>query len=117
MKIYQVVKYGGEWEDSYEIVVGTYIVKKNADLKLLELESKKIEGLKRGRRCESCENHWEESQDKKHLQEMGLELRKKCRFAKISIEKYKVPVISHYWLYWVVFYAFTKLRYAPCIAF
>lgn len=90
MKIYQVIEYGGEWEDSYEIVAGTYIIKSNAELKLLELEDKKTEGLKRGKRCEHCENHWEESENKRYLQEIGLELRKKCRFAKISIEKYKV---------------------------
>lgn len=50
MKIYQIHEYGGEWEDSYDWIIASYLSKEKAEARLLELE---YEELLR-RKCDKC---------------------------------------------------------------
>jgi Na+/melibiose symporter-like transporter len=40
MKIYQLHKYGGEWEDAYDYIIGTYWLKKRAEEEKSKAEAK-----------------------------------------------------------------------------
>lgn len=50
MKIYQIHKYGGDWEDYRDYIVGTYILyeKANTEMERLDKEEQKL------RMCKSC---------------------------------------------------------------
>ena len=39
MKIYQIHDYGGEWEDRFDYIVGSYLSKEKADAEMEQLKS------------------------------------------------------------------------------
>lgn len=54
MKIYQIHEYGGEWEDSYDYIVGSYLLKEKAidEKERLEKEEEYLRALiYKCRRC------------------------------------------------------------------
>ena len=54
MKIYQVISCGGQWEDYYEYVEGTFLKREKAQelVDELELEKKRLE--KQYEKCQEC---------------------------------------------------------------
>lgn len=54
MKIYQLHKYGGEWEDSYDHIIGSYFRKERAKEEKIKAEIKENELSERGRKCNRC---------------------------------------------------------------
>ena len=54
MKIYQITKFGGEWEDSYEYVEKTYLSKEKAEQELNRLNNRLDELKQHEERCDSC---------------------------------------------------------------
>lgn len=65
MKIYQAVGHGGQWDDAYEYVAGTYLDKTKAQDKVSELYTTKEQKQQQYDKCEecpfSCGNVWIES--------------------------------------------------------
>ena len=54
MKIYQIHKTGGEWEDFYDIIVGSYLSKEKAE-KELEVQQNHEQMLRdQSSKCASC---------------------------------------------------------------
>lgn len=49
-KIYQIHEYGGEWEDSFDYIVGSYLSKEKAEVEKKRLEEEEDELLK----CMEC---------------------------------------------------------------
>lgn len=54
MKIYQLHKYGGEWEDHFDYIIGSYLHKERAEEEMLKAKSKEEELSERGRKCNRC---------------------------------------------------------------
>lgn len=54
MKIYQLHKYGGEWEDAYDYIVGSYLRKERAEEERVKAETKEKELAFRGKKCNNC---------------------------------------------------------------
>lgn len=54
MKIYQLHKRGGEWEDSYDYIVGSYLRKERAEEEKIKAEAKEKEKVEHGRKCGNC---------------------------------------------------------------
>ena len=54
MKIYQLHKYGGEWEDAYDYIIGTYSLKKRAEEEKLKAEAKENELREQHNKCDNC---------------------------------------------------------------
>ena len=54
MKIYQLHKYGGEWEDAYDYIIGTYWLKKRAEEEKLKAEAKENELREQHNKCDNC---------------------------------------------------------------
>lgn len=54
MKIYQLYKCGGDWEDSYESVIGSYFKKERAEEEKTkaEIEEKKL--VEQSDKCNEC---------------------------------------------------------------
>ena len=50
MKIYQIHEYGGEWEDRYDYIVGSYLSQEKAIVEKERLEKEEVEAEK----CDSC---------------------------------------------------------------
>lgn len=54
MKIYQIHKWGGQWEDSYDYIVGSYLHKEKAEMQKLRLEAEE-QGLRnQSKKCNEC---------------------------------------------------------------
>ena len=54
MKIYQIHRYGGEWEDSYDYIISSYLSEEKAktEMEQLEKEEKELQELRD--RCQNC---------------------------------------------------------------
>lgn len=50
MKVYQLHESGGQWEDYFDYIVGTYLDKQKAEIKQKELEAQEIID----RKCDNC---------------------------------------------------------------
>lgn len=61
MKIYQLHECGGEWEDRYDIIIGSYLRKERAEEEKSKAEAKEIELIKHSKRCNACPFLEEES--------------------------------------------------------
>lgn len=54
MKIYQLHEYGGEWEDSFDIIIGSYLRKERAEEEKAKAEAKEKELTSHSKRCRGC---------------------------------------------------------------
>ncbi len=54
MKIYQLHKYGGEWEDAYDYIIGSYLYQKRAEEEKIKAEAKEQELVERSNKCYNC---------------------------------------------------------------
>ena len=54
MKIYQIHKCGGQWEDSYDYIVGSYLHKEKAEMQKLQLEAEEQELRNQSEKCNEC---------------------------------------------------------------
>lgn len=54
MKIYQLHEFGGEWEDRYDYIRGSYLRKERAEERKAELEAIERELTKKSKRCNNC---------------------------------------------------------------
>lgn len=51
MKIYQLHEYGGEWEDSYDYLIGSYLHKERAEEEKLKAEALEKKLVEQHNRC------------------------------------------------------------------
>ena len=54
MKIYQLHEYGGEWEDSYDYIIGSYLRKERAEEEKIKAEVKDNKLVEHSNRCWAC---------------------------------------------------------------
>lgn len=54
MKIYQLHEHGGEWEDSYDYIRGSYLRKERAEEEKVKAEAKEKQRTEQGRKCNNC---------------------------------------------------------------
>lgn len=54
MKIYQLHKYGGEWEDSFDIIIGSYLRKERAEEEKTKAEAEEDRLIERSKKCNHC---------------------------------------------------------------
>ena len=60
MKIYQVHRSGGEWEDYYNYIIASYLHEENAMKKKEELEEKQNKRIKQFEKCDECYSYYYE---------------------------------------------------------
>lgn len=58
MKIYQVHRSGGEWEDYYNCIVASYLHEENAMKKKEELEEKQSKRIEQSKKCDECYSYY-----------------------------------------------------------
>lgn len=51
MKIYQLHEYGGDWEDSYDYIIGSYLHKERAEEEKLKAEVAEKKSVEQHKRC------------------------------------------------------------------
>lgn len=54
MKIYQLHKYGGEWEDYRDRIIGSYLHKDRAEEEMAKAEAKENELREQSDKCSDC---------------------------------------------------------------
>lgn len=54
MKIYQIHEYGGEWEDKFDYIVGSYLSEERAIAEKMKLETNEENYIKRAEKCSKC---------------------------------------------------------------
>ena len=54
MKIYQLHKYGGEWEDSYDHIIGSYLRKERAEEMLSYFQEQEMMAQELNSHCKNC---------------------------------------------------------------
>ena len=54
MKIYQLHKYGGEWDDSFDDIIGSYFLKIRAEEEMAKAEIKDKMDKELSRHCSNC---------------------------------------------------------------
>lgn len=54
MKIYQLHEYGGEWEESYDYIIGSYFRRERAEEEKAKSELKYKEDRELSRHCSNC---------------------------------------------------------------
>ena len=61
MKIYQLHEYGGEWEDAYDYIIGSYLRKERAEEVMAQAKLQDESDRELSRRCNRCPftNCWE----------------------------------------------------------
>lgn len=60
MKVYQVHRSGGEWEDYYDYIVASYLHEENAIKKKEELEEKQNKEIEQSKKCDECYSYYED---------------------------------------------------------
>lgn len=53
-KIYQIHRYGGEWEDAYDYIVASYLSKEKAIMRKTVLELEEEQDRKQSEKCHEC---------------------------------------------------------------
>lgn len=54
MKIYQLHRYGGEWEDTYDYIIGSYLRKERAEEALTQAQEEDLKQQAYGKHCLNC---------------------------------------------------------------
>ena len=54
MKIYQIHKYGGQWEDRYDYIIGSYLKKERAEEEKTKAEKEEQELRNQDEKCREC---------------------------------------------------------------
>ena len=72
MKIYQIHKYGGEWEDAYDDIVGSYLRKERAEAAMAEKHASDRRDQEYAEHCAMCP-YWNcEDEDNAELRDKIL---------------------------------------------
>lgn len=94
MKIYQLHKYGGEWEDAYDHIIGSYMGKERAEEEKAKAEAEEHELKEWSNKCDDCP----------YLYDSFLtndELLSYCSRAKLEKNEYDDDVdCQNYTIYW-----------------
>ena len=94
MKIYQLHKYGGEWEDSFDFIIGSYLRRERAEEEKAKKEAKEKELIERSNRCINCPFYGE---DFDNLDTLMSEHSVYCNEAKlIDDEEYGMDCENYY---------------------
>ena len=54
MKIYQIHETGGEWEDSYDLIAGSYLSPRKAEIECQKLRVEEDKRIVKARKCYDC---------------------------------------------------------------
>lgn len=54
MLIYQLHKYGGQWEDSFDYIIGSYLKKERAEEEKVKAEAEEKELVEQDKKCNDC---------------------------------------------------------------
>lgn len=69
MKIHQVHRSGGGWEDYYNYIVASYLHEENAIKKKEELEEKQNKRIEQSKKCDECYAYYYEDIGFEHCDE------------------------------------------------
>ncbi len=74
MKIYQLHKYGGKWEDYRDYIIGSYLRKERAEEEMAKAQDEELQKQLLAKQCAECPYH-EDAEDNKTLADL---MRKYC---------------------------------------
>ena len=93
MKIYQLHEIGGEWEDRYDYIIGSYLRKERAEEEKTKAETEEKKLVEHSKRCNRCPflevNHDE-------LYDLLLEFPDYCEEIELEDADYGMSCLSYY---------------------
>ena len=98
MKIYQLHKYGGEWEDSFDYIVASFLKKEKAEKIMAELQEEDALLKERSDKCSDCPylEDWSREDNKLLITKM----KEYCRASNIHFDEDGEVRCDNYTAYW-----------------
>jgi hypothetical protein len=91
MKIYQLHKHGGEWEDYRDVIIGSYLRKERAEEEKLKAEKEEEINRARAKQCYECPYNCKITDNVV----MADLMRKHCDHSDISFEDDEIYCKAH----------------------
>lgn len=89
MLIYQLHEYGGQWEDSFDYIIGSYLKKERAEEEKAKAEAKEEELVEQHKKCDDCPFLYDEFITNEDLLSY-------CSKAKLTKHKYGTSCKNYY---------------------
>lgn len=89
MLIYQLHKYGGQWEDSFDYIIGSYLKKERAEEEKAKAEAKEKELVEQDKKCNDCSFLYDEFISNEDLLSY-------CSKAKLTKDEYGTSCENYY---------------------
>ena len=99
MKIYQIIQFGGEWEDSYEYVEKAYLSKEKAEYELSRLNEELSKAMAMKDLCSECKINYGGINDKKKALKIVGKTLYECNSADLKIENKGSESNPYYYIY------------------
>lgn len=97
MKIYQLHKYGGEWEDYRDYIIGSYLRKERAEEEMAKAQNEETQKQLLAKQCSNCPYH-ENLEDNQVLSDL---MRKYCNHSDIHCDDEGELFCKNFYNHWI----------------
>lgn len=97
MKIYQLHKYGGEWEDYRNYIIGSYLHKERAEEEKTQAQDEEFQKQRLAKQCQCCPYN-DDIEDNKTLAEL---MRKYCDHSDIHCDDEGELFCNNFYCHWI----------------
>ncbi len=97
MKIYQLHKYGGHWEDYRNYIIGSYLRKERAEEEMAKAQDEELQKQLLEKQCSNCPYH-ENIEDNKTLANL---MRKYCDHSDIHCDDDGELFCNNLYYHWI----------------
>jgi sulfatase maturation enzyme AslB (radical SAM superfamily) len=98
MKIYQLHKYGGEWEDYRNYIIGSYLHKERADEEMAKAQDEELQKQRLAQQCANCPYHTDDMGDNQILANL---MREHCDHSDIYCDEDGDVFCKNFYLHWI----------------
>ena len=97
MKIYQLHKYGGEWEDYRDYIIGSYLHKERAEEAMAKAKNQELQKQLLAKQCTECPYH-AYIEDNKTLADL---MRQYCDHSDIHCDDEGELFCKNFYCHWI----------------
>ena len=98
MKIYQLHKYGGEWEDYRNYIIGSYLHKERAEEEMAKAQDEELQKIRFSKQCASCPWREDDIEDNKTLADL---MRQHCDYSDIRCDDEGELFCNNFYFHWI----------------
>ena len=97
MKIYQLHKYGGEWEDYRDYIIGSYLHKERAEEEIIKVQDEEFQKQRLSKQCANCPYYTDDIEDNQTLSDL---MRQHCDHSDIRCDDDSELFCKNFYLHW-----------------